>query len=198
MLEIGITGGIATGKSTVAKYIQEQGYPVLDADVVSRELVRPGSIILQALARQFGLQILKDDGELDRSKLGNIVFGDEEKLKKLNSIMHPAINQELKKQAKILAQEGYDLIFLEIPLLFETKNAVGVDRIIVVTLNPDEQLMRLVQRNHLTNTEAKQRIDAQLPIDQKEALADYVVQNNQTNVMHDQVDHIIDELRSLS
>lgn len=198
MLEIGITGGIATGKSTVAKYIQEQGYPVLDADVVSRELVRPGSIILQALTRQFGLQILKDDGELDRSKLGNIVFDDEGKLKKLNSIMHPAINQELKKQAKILAQEGHDLIFLEIPLLFETKNAVGVDRIIVVTLKPDEQLIRLVQRNHLTNTEAKQRIDAQLPIDQKESLADYVVQNNQTNVMHDQVDHIIDELRSLS
>lgn len=196
MLEIGITGGIATGKSSVANYIREKGYPVLDADVISREIVEPGSSTLHALELQFGPQIINQDGSLNRQLLGSIVFGDTQKIDQLNAIMHPKINQILIQQAQKLFNDGHELVFLEIPLLFETNNAAGVDKTIVVTVEPEEQQIRLMKRNHLTLLEARQRIKAQMPLDQKVQMADYVVENDRLDRMHAKVDHIISELKN--
>lgn len=194
MLKIGITGGIATGKSSVANYIREKGYPVLDADVVSHEIVEPGSSILSLLESKFGSQIINQDGSLNRQTLGKIVFRDAQKMKQLNEIMHPKINQVLIQKAQMLAKDGYTLVFLEIPLLFETNNAVGVDRTIVVTVELKEQQMRLIERNHLTSLEAQQRIKAQMPLIEKIRMADYVVENKEQDQMHAQVDRIISKL----
>lgn len=194
MLKIGITGGIATGKSSVANYIREKGYPVLDADVVSHEIVEPGSSILSLLESKFGSQIINKDGSLNRQTLGKIVFRDAQKMKQLNEIMHPKINQVLIQKAQMLAKDGYPLVFLEIPLLFETNNAVGVDRTIVVTVELKEQQMRLIERNHLTSLEAQQRIKAQMPLIEKIRMADYVVENKEQDQMHAQVDRIISKL----
>lgn len=194
MLKIGITGGIATGKSSVANYIREKGYPVLDADVVSHEIVEPGSSILSLLESKFGSQIINKDGSLNRQTLGKIVFRDAQKMKQLNEIMHPKINQVLIQKAQMLAKDGYTLVFLEIPLLFETNNAVGVDRTIVVTVELKEQQMRLIERNHLTSLEAQQRIKAQMPLIEKIRMADYVVENKEQDQMHAQVDRIISKL----
>lgn len=194
MLKIGITGGIATGKSSVANYIREKGYPVLDADVVSHEIVEPGSSILSLLESKFGSQIINQDGSLNRQTLGKIVFRDAQKMKQLNEIMHPKINQVLIQKAQMLAKDGYPLVFLEIPLLFETNNAVGVDRTIVVTVELKEQQMRLIERNHLTSLEAQQRIKAQMPLIEKIRMADYVVENKEQDQMHAQVDRIISKL----
>lgn len=175
---IGLTGSIASGKSTVSNMLKEYGLPIVDADVVARVVVEPGSETLQEVVKVFGEEILTADGELDRPKLGAIIFNDQEKRKQLNSIMHPAIRKEMLRQRDEHVANGEKTVIMDIPLLFESKLQHFVDKIIVVTVSEEVQLKRLMERNHFSEEEAKSRISSQLPLSVKEQGADAVIDNN--------------------
>ncbi|WP_061514786.1 dephospho-CoA kinase [Leuconostoc mesenteroides] len=179
MLTIGLTGGIATGKSTVSALLRQAGFPIVDADIVAREVVEPGTPTLEKIKLAFGPGII-DNGVLDRRKLGQIVFEDGAQLKKLNDIMQPAISSAMADKIKFWRLQNVPILVLDVPLLFERdydKNKL-VDKIIVVTASEEIQLSRLENRDQLSNMEARNRVKAQLPMSQKIARADYVIDNN--------------------
>lgn len=172
---IGLTGGIATGKSTVAAFLQETyGWPVLDADVCAREAVMPGSPVLEAIASRYGSEILQEDGTLDRSRLADVIFKDVAERKWLEGQIHPFVRQRF--------VEGIDrhdeTVVLVVPLLFEAKMTDLVTEIWVVACSPEEQLRRLRQRNGYSEEEARSRIEAQLPLECKCQQADLVLDNS--------------------
>lgn len=177
---IGLTGSIASGKSTVAKMIQAYGLPIVDADVVARQVVEPGSVTLKKIAEAFGQEIIAEDGSMDRAKVGSIIFHDETMRQKLNSIIHPAIREEMIRQRDEFISYGEKNVFMDIPLLFESKLEHFVENIIVVSVSEEVQLERLMARNGLTEQEARARIATQIPVAQKEALAHAVIHNNGT------------------
>ncbi|MBD9364001.1 dephospho-CoA kinase [Leuconostoc sp. DB-1] len=179
MLTIGLTGGIATGKSTVSALLRQAGFPIVDADIVAREVVEPGTPTLEKIKLAFGPGII-DNGVLDRRKLGQIVFEDGAQLKKLNDIMQPAISSAMADKINFWRLQNVPILVLDVPLLFERdydKNKL-VDKIIVVTASEEIQLSRLENRDQLSNMEARNRVKAQLPMSQKIARADYVIDNN--------------------
>lgn len=179
MLTIGLTGGIATGKSTVSALLRQAGFPIVDADIVAREVVEPGTPTLEKIKLAFGPGII-DNGVLDRRKLGQIVFEDGAQLKKLNDIMQPAISSAMADKINFWRLQNVPILVLDVPLLFERdydKNKL-VDKIIVVTASKEIQLFRLENRDQLSNMEARNRVKAQLPMSQKIARADYVIDNN--------------------
>ncbi|WP_318245213.1 dephospho-CoA kinase [Solibacillus faecavium] len=175
---IGLTGSIASGKSTVAKMIQSYNLPIVDADQVARQVVEPGSPTLLKIAEVFGQDVISEDGTMDRAKVGNLIFHDESKRQQLNAIIHPAIREEMIRQRDEFISYGEKNVFMDIPLLFESKLEHFVERIIVVSVREDVQLERLMERNGLTEEEAKARIATQIPVKDKEALADIVIYNN--------------------
>ena len=175
---IGLTGSIASGKSTVAKMIQSYSLPIVDADQVARQVVEPGSPTLLRIAEVFGSEIISDDGTMDRAKVGNLIFHDESKRQQLNAIIHPAIREEMIRQRDEFISYGEKNVFMDIPLLFESKLEHFVEKIIVVSVTEGVQLERLMERNDLTEEEAKARIGTQIPVKDKEALADAVIYNN--------------------
>ncbi len=177
---IGLTGGIASGKSTVANMIKSQGIPVVDADLIAREVVEKGEEAFQQLIEQFGTEIINNEGSLDRKKLGAIVFHDEKKRLLLNEIVHPAIRNRMLQKVKQLKNEGYQTIVLDIPLLFESKLTFMVEKIIVVYVDLELQKERLKQRDQFTDTEVAARIAAQMPLTEKISLADEVIHNHRS------------------
>lgn len=177
---LGLTGGIATGKSLVSDYFKSKGYPVIDADQVSRQVVEAGSLGLSQVADHFGSHILFENGELDRKKLGQLIFSDSEKRKELNAIMHPLIRSEVLKQLNQLKKEGYDLIVLDLPLLFESSYEDQVDQVMVIHINKDLQLKRLMKRNDLSQREALQRIHSQMPLEEKMKKSQVLIDNSGT------------------
>lgn len=179
-LIVGLTGGIASGKSTVSSMFQELHIPVVDADQLSREVVKPGEEAYEKIVSHFGTTILKKDKTLNRKKLGAIVFADENKRKRLNQIVHPAIRQRMLQQRDAYVRDNYPCVVLDIPLLFENKLMHYVDKIIVVYVDEDIQLQRLISRDGFSETEAKQRVNSQLPLKDKVLLADAVIDNNGT------------------
>ncbi len=176
---IGLTGSIASGKSTVAKMMTALGLPIVDADIVARDVVEPGSKTLTLIAENFGEEILLEDGSLDRTKLGDIIFHEPAKRKILNDIMHPAIREEMLRQRDAFVEAGQKHIIMDIPLLFESKLQHFVERIIVVSVREDVQLRRLMERNHLSKEDALARIHSQLPLSVKEKGAHAVIYNNE-------------------
>lgn len=176
---IGLTGGIATGKSTVAQYLESQhGLPVLDADVYARQAVAPGSTILAAIARRYGPPILQADGTLDRSQLGQIIFRDPAEKTWLEQQIHPFVRQRF---AQAMAQHAAAPVVVQvIPLLFEADLTHQVTEIWVVACSADMQLQRLMERNRLTPTAAAARMQNQWPLAQKAARADVVLDNDTT------------------
>jgi dephospho-CoA kinase len=176
---IGLTGGIATGKSTVAKMIRDLGLPVIDADSLAREVVLVGSPGLAAVVAAFGPGILKPDQSLDRSLLGQMIFKDAAKRERLEKILHPLIQEKKNKERRRLENEGAEIAFYDIPLLFEKNLAKDFDKTVLVYCSRDEQIQRLVERNQLSRGEAELRLQSQLPIDDKVKLADYVILNRQ-------------------
>lgn len=174
---IGLTGGIATGKSTVSNMFRKLQIPVVDADVIARLVVEPGKEAYEEIVKQFGENILTEEKAIDRKKLGAIVFKDEEKRMMLNRIVHPAIRKEMKRQVNEYKKEGHKTIVMDIPLLFESKLEHMVDKIIVIYTTKETQLKRLMERDKMSKEEALQRINAQLPIDEKKKLADAVIHN---------------------
>ncbi|WP_318240998.1 dephospho-CoA kinase [Ureibacillus galli] len=177
---IGLTGSIASGKSTVANMLKDYGLPIVDADLVARIVVEPGTPTLQKIVEAFGEVALTEDGAMNRQKIGEIIFNDEEKRKQLNSIIHPAIRQEMLRQRDEHVAKGAQTVIMDIPLLFESKLQHFVDKILVVSVTEETQLKRLMERNQLSEQEATARISSQLPLSIKEQGADAVINNNGT------------------
>lgn len=175
---IGLTGSIASGKSTVSQMLKELGYPVVDADLVARQVVEPGTETLNSIEQAFGAEVIRADGSMDREKVGLIIFNDPASRKKLNDIIHPAIRREMLRQRQAFLDDGYETVIMDIPLLFESKLQHMVDKILVVSVSEQEQLKRLMERNGLAEQQAKARIASQLPISVKEQGADEVLDNN--------------------
>lgn len=177
-LVLGLTGGIASGKSTVSRWLAEYGYPIVDADVIARQVVAPGTIGLRQLATLFSPAILTADGALDRQTLGRIVFADRRQLARLTAITGPLIRQEINRQLVALKHAKKELIVLDVPLLFEGHYQQNADLTMVVYVDGSTQLQRLMMRNHLDEVAAKQRIASQWPLIAKRQMADIVIDNN--------------------
>ncbi|EAD0070393.1 dephospho-CoA kinase [Listeria monocytogenes] len=177
---IGLTGSVATGKSTVSNLIQQAGIPLVDADIAARKVVEPGTEGLKEIVAYFGEEILLADGTLDRAKLGEIIFKDKEKREKLNEITHPRVKNYMLEARERFFRAGEELVFFDIPLLFESHLESLVDQIVVVWTTPETELKRLMERNNLTKEDALRRIESQMGIDEKARKADFVIDNNES------------------
>jgi dephospho-CoA kinase len=177
-LVIGLTGGIASGKSTVSRMLIDMNIPVIDADIEARNVVEIGEKAYHEIIDAFGPEILLENGEINRTKLGSIVFHDEEKRMKLNAIVHPAVRERMNELKEQRLLEGNRAVVLDIPLLFESKLTHMVEKTILVYVKRETQLQRLMERNGLTEDEANARINSQLPLEDKVLLADRVIDNN--------------------
>ncbi|EAD1640719.1 dephospho-CoA kinase [Listeria monocytogenes] len=177
---IGLTGSVATGKSTVSNMIQQAGIPLVDADIAARKVVEHGTEGLKEIVAYFGEEILLADGTLDRAKLGEIIFKDKEKREKLNEITHPRVKDYMLEARERFFRAGEELVFFDIPLLFESHLESLVDQIVVVWTTPETELKRLMERNNLTKEDALRRIESQMGIDEKARKADFVIDNNES------------------
>jgi dephospho-CoA kinase len=176
MILIGLTGGVATGKSTVAKMFQRCGAVVIDADELARTVVQPGKPAWREIVRIFGKGILNPDRTIDRPTLGAIVFHDKKKLRRLERIIHPRVAREQAKLTKETAKkDSKAIVIYDVPLLFEAGIDKRVDKTIVVTADRETQIARLKKRNGLTRAAALNRITSQMPLAKKRRLADYVL-----------------------
>ena len=176
MLKVGLTGSIAVGKSFVCDVFRELGCHVLDADKTARKVVEPGTDGLLQVVTEFGKDILTDDGELDRKKLGAIVFADEEKRQLLNSIVHPLVIDAQDRWIEAFQKTDPDgIAVIDAALMIESGGYKRFDKLIVVWCEPAIQLKRLMLRDNLTEIDAKKRIDAQIPQDAKKQFADYLI-----------------------
>lgn len=179
-LIIGLTGSIASGKSTVSSMLREYHIPVVDADKISRDVVCPGEKAYRQIVETFGEEILLEDKTIDRKKLGNLIFPDKEKRAQLNEIVHPAVRETMVKQREEYVADGANCVVLDIPLLFESKLTHFVANTLVVYVNKETQLERLMKRDNSTEAEAYSRINSQISLDEKAKMADAVVDNNGT------------------
>ena len=175
---IGLTGGIASGKSTVSSFFRQKGAAVLDADQIARELSEPGGELHAEYVRHFGAEVLQNDGTLDRRRIGQIVFSDPQQKQWLDTVSHPAIRGELLRKLEQKRNEKQRLILLDIPLLFESGWDKMADKTCLVYVNETIQLQRLMKRNGYTRREAQDRIAAQMPLEEKKKRADYLIDNN--------------------
>ncbi|WP_379133737.1 dephospho-CoA kinase [Paenibacillus sp. sgz500958] len=176
---IGLTGGIASGKSTVSALLVNKGARLVDADIIARDVMLPGHQVLAATVRHFGPGILSPDGTLNRARLGEIVFKDPEARQLLNDLTHPAIRQEIRRQMQELDQlEPEGLVIADIPLLFESNLQGMFEDILVVYVPREVQLERLMVRNGLTREQAEDRLNSQMDIEQKRSKATYVIDNS--------------------
>jgi dephospho-CoA kinase len=174
---LGLTGGIGSGKSMVASIFAQLGADVIDADRLAREVVEPGQAALEEIATAFGREILLPDGRLDRGKLGRIIFADPVARARLNAITHPRIQERMATEMALRGSRPGVLI-VDIPLLYENDRTGMVEAVIVVWVDARTQLRRLNERGGLTLDEAQQRIAAQMPLDEKRARADVVIDNS--------------------
>ncbi len=178
MIKVGLTGGVATGKATVAGFFKRLGALIVDADRIAHEAILPGTKAWGELVNAFGRFILKSNGRIDRRRLASIVFEDGDKVKRLNSIVWPPVIKEMGRRLEIAEREGrHKVIVANVPLLFEAGLKGEFDKIIVVTCHRDEQIRRCSKRDGLTKKEIESRIKLQLPMEEKIKRADYVITN---------------------
>lgn len=177
-LTIGLTGGIASGKSTVANMCKEMGIPVIDADIEARLAVEPGEPAYKMIVESFGPGILLQDGSINRQALGALIFNDEDKRLLLNGIVHPEVRKRMAEKRETAEKTGAPIVILDIPLLFESKLTYMADKTLVVYVGRDTQLSRLMARNSFSKEEAEARIRSQMPLSEKAAMADAVIDNN--------------------
>jgi dephospho-CoA kinase len=175
---VGLTGGIASGKSTVAAILRRLGAVIINADELSREVVQPEQDAWKEIVTTFGSDILQEDKTLDRRKLRKIVFDNPEARKKLEAIIHPRVRSLAEKKISALAATGSSIIVYEVPLLFESQIHLWLRPVILVACDVGTQKKRLLERDHLTEPEAQQHLDAQMSLEDKRKLADYVIENN--------------------
>ncbi|WP_296113810.1 dephospho-CoA kinase [uncultured Limosilactobacillus sp.] len=192
---IGLTGGIATGKSTVSQYLRTKGLKIIDADIVARQVVELGTKGLALIQEAFGKEVINPDGSLNRAQLGKVVFADSQARQKLNQILHPLIFRTILGRLEELKARRCPVVVLDIPLLFETGWEQRCDLTWVVACSPQQQLTRLMARDHLDQAAAQARIAAQYPLTEKMARADVVLMNdnNQSGLYH-QVDQALAKL----
>jgi dephospho-CoA kinase len=177
MRVLGLSGGIGSGKSLVAQFFRELGAEVIDADQLAREVVEPGQPALEEIKRTFGDDVLLADGRLNRPALANRIFGDPSARERLNAITHPRIRKRMAEEViKRAGRSG--VLILDIPLLYESGRQDQVEKVIVVWVDRATQLARLMLRDGLSQREAQQRIEAQLPLDEKRERADQVIDNS--------------------
>jgi dephospho-CoA kinase len=198
MILVGLTGGIATGKSTVASIFRRFGATVIDADQLAREVVRPGKPAWREIVKSFGKRVLLPDRTIDRPALGSIVFHNRRKLRRLEQIIHPRVAREQQRRARDIARRTPDaLIIYEVPLLFEAGVNTRVDTIIVVTADRGTQVARLKRRNGLTRREAIQRITSQLPLAEKARRADIVLDGTKSkSSLSREIRRVVHDLRA--
>jgi dephospho-CoA kinase len=177
-LVIGLTGGIASGKSTVSNMFKEMDITVVDADVEARLAVMKGEPAYFKIIDEFGEDILLANGEIDRQKLGSIIFHQEEKRQILNEIVHPEVRKRMRDQVEKAIKNSEEVVVLDIPLLFESKLTYMVDKTLLVYVNDETQLKRLIDRNNLSAEDAGARIRSQMPLSDKIRLADAGIDNN--------------------
>ena len=175
MIRVGLTGGIATGKSVVRAEIEGLGIPTIDADVLARDVVAPRTPALAAILARFGTDVLDEHGELDRRKLGSIVFAEEEARRDLERIVHPAVRAAIDTWLRTMDRDGRDIAVAVIPLLYETGRERDFDAIVTTACSADEQLRRVMTRDSLSELQARQRIAAQLSTEEKVRRADFTI-----------------------
>ncbi|RVE44761.1 hypothetical protein evm_010560 [Chilo suppressalis] len=197
MFIVGLTGGLATGKSTVLAIFRENGIAVIDADEVARKVLEPGTTAWKELRSFFGDEVLGSDGKVNRLRLGEIVFDDIEKRRKLNAITHPRIQSAMMKMAVSYFFSGHRYIVMEVPLLFETgKMLTFMHKIITVVCEDYQQLERLCKRNDFSEIVAKKRINCQMPLEDKVAKSHFVIDNSgDFSATRQQTESIIRTLR---
>ena len=192
MFRVGLTGGIAAGKSVVSRRLDTLGAHVVDHDVLAREAVRPGTVALELLAEHFGDEIVLPDGSLDRAALGHLVFGDQEELAFLNGVIHPEVHRlSVERDAAIAARDGAAVIVHDIPLLVETGQAETFDVVVVVHTPADQRIRRLVEARSLSLPDARRRVAAQADDEVRLAAADVVLDGAGT------VDELVDQVDQL-
>lgn len=193
---IGITGGIASGKSTVTNYLRQKGYQVIDADQVVHELQAKGGKLYQALVSWLGSAILNEAGELDRPKLSQLIFSSQENLAKSSQLQNDIIRQELANRRDQLAKTE-ETFFMDIPLLFEQDYADWFDEVWLVYVNPETQIKRLKARNGYSQEEAQQRLASQMKLEDKVPYADFVIKNDgNLEELIEQIDKKLRRLRN--
>lgn len=175
---LGLTGGIASGKSTVSNTFKELDVPVVDADEVSREVVLPGTKGLKQVKEAFGEVIVNEDGGLDRKQLGTIIFNSPEKRNQLNEILHPLIINRMMELSDDLIKDNHPLIVLDIPLLYEINFENKMDGVMVVHVSRTTQLERLIKRDGIEKNEAERKIESQMSLDKKAKKADFIIHND--------------------
>lgn len=174
---LGLTGGIATGKTTVSHYFKQLGIPIVDSDIIAREVVEPGTTGLQKIRKSFGDEILAEDGSLNRKKLGNLVFGDENLRRQLNQVLHDELDVAISSQISEWVARAVPLVVVDVPLMYEAHYDEKVDQVMVVYVPEAIQLARLMLRDNLTESAARQRMESQMPIEEKRLRGDIVIDN---------------------
>jgi dephospho-CoA kinase len=199
MLRYGLTGGIASGKSTVAGMLRDLGFPVIEADKISHALIEPGGAAYDDVLARFGREILDSDGKIDRARLGAIVFADRQKLDQLNGIIHPRVEAGVLKQLSEVEKRGsYRAAFVEAALIFEAGLHKKLDGVVVAWCLPEQQLPRLIERG-MSKAEAQQRIAMQMPLEEKLALAEEKIDcSGSMEETRRQVDALAARLRAAS
>jgi dephospho-CoA kinase len=178
-LLVGLTGSIATGKSTVSRMFAHLGARVLDADLLAREVVVPGQPAYLRIVEEFGQAVVQEDGTLDRKALGAIVFAEPAKRKRLEEITHPAIAARQQRILSVLEEEAFEgIVIWDVALLFETGGVAKMDRVVVVYADPETELARLIARDGMTETAARARMESQMPVAEKAKRAHYIIDNS--------------------
>jgi len=191
---IGLTGGIASGKSTVTSYLREKGYPVIDADRVVHDLQAQGGELYQALVEHFGTEILLDTGDLNRPALAERIFSSQNEIAWSNQVQGEMIRKALARERDRLA-ETEDLFFMDIPLLIEQGYLDWFDQVWLVYVTEDTQLERLMERNALTEDQVRDRLAAQMSLEEKKALVDLVIDNNsKRDHLYQQIDRVLEQI----
>ena len=197
MKKIGLTGGIGSGKSTVAQLLVRHGWELVDADQIARDIVEPGQPALTELAQAFGEDILQEDGSLDRGLLASRAFSSREKTAVLNSITHPRINEETQARFDAARQAGADFVVYDMPLLVDKGLHKDMDATIVVDVDAEERVRRLVAYRGLDEEDARRRIAAQIPDDVRRVVADFIIDNNgPLEALDEQVEGVAEKLRA--
>ena len=198
MILVGLTGGIATGKSTVADLFRNFGAAVIDADQLARDVVQPGKPAWREIVKCFGKRVLLPDRTIDRPALGSMVFHNRRKLRRLEGIIHPRVAREQQRRARRIARRTPNAIIIyEVPLLFEAGVNTRVDKIIVVTADRETQVARLKRRNGLTRRQAFQRIKSQMPLAEKARRADIVLDGTKRkSLLRREIRRLVRDLRA--
>ena len=197
MKKIGLTGGIGSGKSTVAKLLEHEGFPVVDADKIAREIMEPGSPVLDEVAAAFGDDLINEDGSLDRGELARRAFVDKPSTEKLNSITHPAIRAESERRFAAAEAAGEPAVIYDMPLLVELGMHRGMDLTVVVDVDAEERVRRLTMSRGLDEADARARIAQQIDDATRKAAADIIIDNNgDEENLKPQVEKLVQQIRA--